>query len=60
MKDQLLDVTVVIGFVMTGDQEKPFAVSKIVRLDYDGSPDDLIKTLDQDPKTVGLDVVKIK
>lgn len=59
--DQLLDVTVIIGFVEQGDSStNPFAVSKIVRIDYDGSPDDLIKTLDQDHRTIGLDVIKAK
>ncbi len=62
MKGQLLDVTVVIGFVQESNTDgvEPFAVSRIVRIDYDGSPDDLIRTLDQDRQTIHLDVVKAK
>ena len=54
MKKQLLDVTVVIGFVDDSGKE-PYASSKIVRIDYEGTIDDVVEELEKMNGVVHMD-----
>ena len=54
-KDQLLDVTVIIGSAELNDDNEPYAISNIVRLDVEGPIEEFIEYLNAYKKVAHSD-----
>ena len=61
MKDQLLDVTVVIAAISTSDEHLPYAYTRIYRIDLEERHlESFLKTIELEPGVAHMEKVQAK